>query len=106
VAADRRSHRRYREFRARFLRATTHTLCWLCGRPCNLAEPYRLPDGRMNPAHVTLEHITPLHHGGALMDPANAAIAHRGCQNRQGAQIRNAAPVPTIQGPRRNSRRW
>jgi 5-methylcytosine-specific restriction endonuclease McrA len=107
MAADRRSPRRYRQFRARFLATTTQTLCWLCGLPCDMAQPYRLPGGGLNPAHVTLEHITPLDHGGALMDPANSAIAHRRCQGAQGARIRNAKQAPASRrGPRRNSRIW
>ena len=110
VAADRwgRSHRRYRQFRAQIIAQAqadaangARIACHLCPQPIDPWQPYAA--GR-NPAAPTIEHITPLIHGGALMDPANIALAHKGCQNKQGNEIahaRQAAPAPV-----RYSRAW
>lgn len=77
--------------------------CCLCGRPLNPFEPYKRRNGRRNPLAPTLEHHQPLSQGGAVFQPAGPDDwAHRRCQDRQGAQLRNARAAH----PDNNSRSW
>lgn len=49
--------------------------CWLCGHPIDWqAEPRTRHS-------FSLDHIVPLSKGGSLLDPANAATAHYGCNS-------------------------
>lgn len=110
MAADPRTHRRYREHRQRGLAAlrALHDAgqpitCRLCGHPL---DPWQPTEQGRNPTAPTLEHVAPLAHGGPLFQPTDASMwAHRVCQSRQGAQITNARQA-SRPGPRRNSRQW
>ncbi len=107
MAADPRGHRRHREHRAAGLLhiqqlhlADVTITCCLCHQPLDPFQPYQ--QGR-NPLAPTIEHATPLSSGGPVyQDNGPDAWAHRGCQSRQGAQIRNARAAR----PRPQSRRW
>lgn len=41
----------------------------------------------------TADHVVPLAHGGARLDPANLVAACRSCNSRRGATTRRARPV-------------
>ena len=98
--AEPRSHRRYRQFRAQLLAEAMATVaaggtitCHLCPNPIDPWQPYA---GGRNPAAPTLEHITPLINGGALMARANSALAHKGCQSSQGQRLARQRTAPTV----------
>lgn len=107
MAADPRGHRRHRDHRAAGLRriqqlhlAGVTIRCCLCHEPLNPLEPY---NGGRNPLAPTIEHDTPLSSGGGVFQSNDEHHwAHRGCQSRQGAQIRNARAAR----PRPQSRNW
>lgn len=107
---DPRSSRRYREHRQaglariRALHDQGRTItCRLCGKPL---DPWQQSDRGRNPLAPTLEHSTPLAHGGQLFQSTDPNHwAHKLCQSQQGAQITNARTAAR-RGPRRNSRQW
>ena len=93
--------------RAEVLARSTH--CWLCGRPL-----YPHLSGRHRWGS-TVDHVTELEDGAALLDPANLRAAHNTCNaskagRRQGQRKRErAAPAldPRSWMPHVNpSRKW
>lgn len=72
----------------------SHSVCHICGQA--LRPDLRWPD----PMSSVVDHVTPRHDGGALLDPANLAPAHKRCNERKGAggMPEGSRPVP--------SRRW
>ena len=67
--------------------------CWICRRPID----YSLRG--THPHAPSLDHLVPRFMGGELLDPANVAVCHFGCNARRGARQRAA----TIAAP---SRAW
>ena len=67
--------------------------CWICRRPID----YSLRG--THPHAPSLDHLVPRFMGGELLDPANVAVCHFGCNSRRGAKQRAA----TIAAP---SRAW
>ncbi len=67
--------------------------CWLCGDLIDYAAP---PRSRLRPS---LDHVTAIANGGSLLDPANARLAHLGCNAAKGAR-------QTRQGVSNPSREW
>ncbi|MFE2041661.1 HNH endonuclease [Streptomyces sp. NPDC059477] len=51
--------------------------CWICGHHINLSLDPR------HPMSFTVDHVTPLARGGALLDPANLRACHRACNSRK-----------------------
>ncbi|MFW5933715.1 MAG: HNH endonuclease signature motif containing protein [Actinomycetota bacterium] len=93
-----RSTRRYRQVRAgyRAWAEAQQLPCWICGHPID----YRLRRGRWA---WTLDHATPLAHGGPLLAPSNHRSAHARCNSQRGARPRR----PPVRRERlRTSRRW
>lgn len=73
--------------------------CCLCGYRLDPFQPY---DRGRNPWAPTLEHAQPLSSGGALFQPAGPGNwAHKLCQSKQGAELRNARAART-NNPSRN----
>lgn len=69
------------------------SICWLCGHP----------------GADSGDHVVPLKHGGAELDPENVrAVHHRRCPtcNRACNQSRNARPVTPAAVTLNTSRRW
>lgn len=104
---DPRSHRRYTDLARAYIAARRDQaiMCALCAEPVNMAAPRTHDDG------PTIEHRLPIrvivkqasNFNDALnicCDQSKWAIAHRSCQNRQGAQARNNS------SPRTPSRIW
>ncbi|MEY2454072.1 MAG: hypothetical protein QOD92_3646 [Acidimicrobiaceae bacterium] len=64
-------------------------VCWIClhdndhglGRENAAIDP-RLP--WRHPMSATVDHVTPVSRGGALLDPLNGRPAHRVCNQRKG----------------------
>lgn len=108
MAGDPRGHRRHRDHRAAGLariqllhQQGTPIACCLCGKPLDPFQPY---NGGRNPKAPTIEHRQALANGGALFQSNGPdSWAHRGCQSRQGAELRNTRRQPAA---RINSRRW
>jgi hypothetical protein len=71
--------------------------CWVCGHHIDLSLPW------WDPWSFSVDHIVPLVAGGAPLDGANVASAHRRCN-----QLRSygAVPVGPAEGPVRASRAW
>lgn len=107
MAADPRGHRRHREhrraglLRIQQLHLAGHVIrCCLCGRPLNPFEPWR---GGRNPLAPTLEHAHKISDGGRVFQGNGPDMfAHKRCQDRQGAQVRNAR----ARRPTDHSREW
>lgn len=59
--------------------------CWLCGQPWDPAAAPRTPRS------FSLDHVTPLSHGGSLTDRANARAACLGCNSARGNTTRRPA---------------
>ncbi len=92
-----RQGRRWLDARRRVFAASD--VCWICGDAVDMHLPYRDPDsGRVNPRSKSVDHRVPLNRGGPLLDPANLALAHLGCNS--GRQD-NPPTRPTT-----NSREW
>lgn len=71
------------------LRAQHHD-CWLCGQPIDYNAP---PRTRWS---YSTDHVTPLSHDGAPLDPGNLRAAHYGCNSARG----NRPHLPTTKGGR------
>ena len=108
MAGDPRGHRRYQDLARQFIAEHDGAPCAMCGRPVRAG----LPIG--HPHRATVEHTTPVRVMRRMTDdPARLldlvcdvrlwALAHRRCQDRQGAQAVNAARRKTT---RRGSRAW
>ena len=104
---DPRSHRRYTDLAAAHIAANQDRPinCALCGQPINMTSPRTHSDG------PTIEHRLPIRtiikqatsFDEALnmcCDTTKWAIAHRGCQNKQGGH------AATQRAPRTPSRQW
>ncbi|MEV0151549.1 MULTISPECIES: HNH endonuclease [unclassified Nonomuraea] len=79
-----RSGAAYRALCDQVYRSNTH--CWLCGQ---VVDPsLRAPDPRSR----SVDHVTPLHDGGSLLDPANARLAHLGCNSSRGRRLQDETP--------------
>lgn len=111
MAADPRGHRRHRNHRAaglariQQLHLAGHTIrCCLCPEPLDPFQPW---NGGRNPRAPTLEHATKLSDGGPVFQPNGPdAWAHKLCQDRQGAETRNARRKARAKRTRLNSRSW
>ena len=108
MTSDPRGHRRYATLARAFIVEHDGTPCALCGRPVHAG----LPIG--HPMRATVEHTTPVRvlrrmttDAAALLDLVCDtrlwALAHKHCQDRQGARAVNAARRRTT---RRGSRAW
>ncbi len=94
--SDPRNSHRYKTLRAEYINARKPTApCALCGKTINLELP------GTHPAGPTIEHLVKVHemqrstsHWETLVnlccDTSAWALAHRRCQNRQGAQVVNS----------------
>ena len=104
---DPRSSRRYTELSADYIAARRHHVieCCLCHQPVTMSLPRTAPMG------PTVEHRLPIrtiratatswpHAIQLCCDTTMWAIAHRRCQDRQGAHARNGKAL------RLPSRRW
>lgn len=104
---DPRSHRRYTDLARAYIAANQDRpiRCALCGKPINMQAP------RTHSTGPTVEHRLPIRiimrtatsFAEALnmcCDQTKWAIAHRGCQNRQGGHAANQ------HAPRVPSRQW
>ena len=89
-----RTGRPYRRLRDRL--KASGAPCYWCAAPIDLALPW------WHPASHTVEHIVPLAAGGAPLDPANLASAHRLCNQ---LRVTGSGPVGGSGGPVR-SRAW
>jgi 5-methylcytosine-specific restriction endonuclease McrA len=74
--------------------------CGLCGQPIDYNAP---PRTRWS---FSLDHITPLAHGGGVLDEANAQAAHFGCNSRRGGATRRGRPERALSPVVTSSRRW
>ena len=63
--------------------------CHLCGQPID----YGLPSG--DPWSFELDHVVPTARGGDPWDYANAAPAHRICNQRKGKRMAGDARLPS-----------
>jgi 5-methylcytosine-specific restriction endonuclease McrA len=70
--------------------ATYGRVCWLCGQQ----------------GANSVDHVTPLQHGGAPYDLANMRPAHLHCNQARGNRTRHAPARATPSAPNRTSRRW
>lgn len=86
----RRSTSAWQKARAAVL--ATATDCWICG------DPLRFDVKAPHPLSPSVDHLTPLQHGGELLDPANLAACHLRCNVRRGNLTRQGRDVDT--GPR------
>ncbi len=87
-AGDVRNTAAWKELRLRVIREETR--CGLCGKPVDKTIPDRDPaTGGQNPGAPTVDHKVPLKDGGAPLQRSNLRLAHRRCQNQQGATIAN-----------------
>lgn len=77
------------------LRTEGNNICWICGKPIDMALSTADPNHAMA---WTLDHATPLSLGGDPLDPSNAREAHRRCNSSRG----NRPPKPRSN----TSRRW
>lgn len=104
---DPRSHSRYQATRRTWL-PTAHPICCLCGQPVDLTLP---ATHRYGP---TVEHTVPIRSILAMARSYDEALtlacdttlwllAHKRCQDRQGAAVTNAR---RRRGPRQPSRAW
>ena len=81
---DKKSGHAYAKWRRKVIEASD--TCWICGVLLDKAGPYRDPDtGRVNPRYPTADHVVPVAHGGALLDPANGRAACSYCNGSRGA---------------------
>ncbi len=62
-----------------------HLPCWLCGQAIDYLAP---PRTRWS---YSTDHVTPLSHDGAPLDPTNLRPAHYGCNSARG----NRPHLPT-----------
>ena len=68
-------------------------VCWLCGKPVDKSLPHTSRWSK------SLDHVLPLHRGGAMLARSNARLAHRTCNVSRGNVTRK-------HGARRQSRDW
>ena len=61
--------------------------CHICGEPIDYTLPH------YDAFSFVVDHIIPLHHGGAD-DLHNKAAAHRCCNRTKGATVPGAQPLP------------
>ena len=105
---DPRSHRRYVESSAAYIAALGGAAvpCAICREPVNTTLP------RTHRLGPTIEHRLPIRHIRATAqtwaqavtlacDTTLWGIAHRGCQDRQGAQVRAAQTAGRMVGASR-----
>ena len=96
---DPRSHRRYKDTRARYLATALGQSCAMCGLPVWDAPTieHRLPVR-------TIIATAPTYHAAVEMacDVSMWALAHASCNSRQGARVTNARGNAQT----RPSRRW
>lgn len=95
MAGDPRFTRRYKRLAAWVYRA--YDVCCICGGPVD--KTLRFPD----PKSRSLEHLTPIADGGDPYDPANAALAHLGCNSRKGQAMQHRGQRSSLGTP---SRSW
>lgn len=78
-----RGRRAYRNAAEAICAPRWGAICWLCREPIEYGLRPRHPRG------PSLDHIVPLNQGGSLLDPANHALAHYGCNT-----ARHDRPAP------------
>lgn len=107
---DPRSHRRYVTTRAAWL-PTAHPICCLCGKPVDTTLPGIHPDG------PTVEHTLPIRRILTIAtswdevlaltcDTSLWRLAHKVCQDRQGAHVVGQQQRSRRTPPRQPSRAW
>jgi hypothetical protein len=97
---DPRSHRRYRTAAKAYIAAHPGATCCLCDDPIDTTLPSTMPWG------PTIEHLVPIRDIiasarddmqalAAACDTSSWGIAHRRCQDQQGASVTNGRIEPT-----------
>jgi 5-methylcytosine-specific restriction endonuclease McrA len=85
MRADPRDSYRWKTLRRRLVRSAE--VCAICGRLLDRTAPAR---SRWSPS---VDHIVPLHLGGAPFDPSNLRVTHFGCNSSRGVGRRPARAV-------------
>ncbi|MEM9316593.1 MAG: HNH endonuclease [Pseudomonadota bacterium] len=89
---------RWRRVRAYVIATQTH--CGICGGPVDKRRAYRNPlTGKRDPLSPSVDHRTPVAHGGAPYAVENLQLAHLGCNQDKGARVDDGRR-------RRQSRDW
>jgi len=74
--------------------------CGLCGQPIDYNAP---PRTRWS---FSLDHLTPLAHGGRVLDEGNVQAAHYGCNSRRGGATRRGRAERAMPVVVATSRMW
>lgn len=74
--------RAWRRARARVLREQTS--CARCGEPVDKSLPLRNEDGTTNLRSASVDHVTSVATGGALLAQSNLQLMHLGCNIAKG----------------------
>lgn len=69
--------------------------CSACGLPIDWSAE---PRSRWS---FSVDHVVPLSHDGAPLDPTNLAVMHVGCNSRKGNRVGHTVPQSPV-----TSRRW
>lgn len=76
----------WRTARQRAIASSDHS-CAICHKWIDINTPDKLPDGKLNPLAVEVDHIKPRSRGGQLYALDNLQLTHRKCNRKKGAKM-------------------
>lgn len=67
--------------------ASKDPVCSQCHNFIDVNAPVKLPDGKLNPLAVEVDHIKPISRGGLPYELENLQLTHMKCNRKKGAKM-------------------
>lgn len=81
-------------------------ICASCHKFIDIHDPIKLPNGKLNPAAVEVDHIIPTSRGGQLYELSNLQLLHMVCNRKKGAKMASDYDGLEITNPVPLSNNW
>lgn len=86
--------------------ASKEPVCASCHNFIDVKAPIRLPDGKLNPLAVEVDHIVPISRGGQPYEMENLQLLHMKCNRKKGNKMASDYEGMTVENPVPLSNNW
>jgi 5-methylcytosine-specific restriction endonuclease McrA len=86
--------------------ASKDPMCAGCHTFIDVSAPIKLPDGKLNPLAVEVDHIVPISRGGQPYELENLQLLHMKCNRKKGARMESDYVPGTVVNPFPLTNNW